>query len=76
MSLERSAVVILGGLAAFRPVSPIGKWVLCLLLLRDSETAVRDSSDVCICYVKLMGCLNSGSGESTGGGSLFDEEKV
>ena len=32
-TLKRFAVIVLGGLAAFRPVPSVGEWVLCLLLL-------------------------------------------
>ena len=47
-TLKRSAVVVLGGLVAFRPVPSIGEWIFCLLLLRDSEAAIRDGSDVVV----------------------------
>ena len=50
LNSEGLSVIVLGGLVAFRPVPSVGKWVLCLFLLRDGdrllfeETGVRDRS--------------------------------
>ena len=76
MSLEGSAVEILSGLAAFRPVPSVGEWVLCLLLLWDGESGVGDGGKMCVCYVESVGGLDGGGSELVGGGSLFDEEKI
>ena len=76
LSLEGSAIVVLGGLAVFRPVPSVSKWVLCLLLLRDGNSGVGDSSKMCICYTELVGGLDGGGGESSGGGGFLDEQKV
>ena len=76
LSLEGSAIVVLGGLAAFRPVPLIGEWVLCLLLLRGGKSSVRDGSEMCVCYIKCVGGLYSGGGESSSSSSLLDEQEV
>ena len=60
----------------FRPAPSIGEWVFCLLLLQGSNSGVRNSGEVCVCYVKSVGGLDSGSGESSSGGSFLDEEEV
>ena len=76
LSLEGFAIVVLGGLAAFRPVPSIGEWIFHLLLLWEGETAVGDGGDVVVCYVKLMGGLDSSGGKLMGGGCFLDEKKV
>ena len=70
------SVEVLGGLVAFRPIPSIGKWVFCLLLLRDGESDVRVCGDVCVGYFKLMIGLGGGGSEAAGGGSFLDEEEV
>ena len=75
-SLERSSVVVLGGLVAFRPVPSVGEWVFCLLLLRDSSAGVCDGSEMGVCCFEPMGCLNCSGSEVAGGSSFLDEEEV
>ena len=66
----------MGGLVAFRPVPLIGEWVLCLLLLWDSEGDVRVCSDVCVSDLESMIGLNCSSSETAGSGGFLDEEEV
>ena len=77
--LQRSSVVVLGGLVAFRPVPSVGEWVFCLLLLRDGdglfdETSVRDRGYACVCYFEVVGSLYCDSGEAASGSGSPDEE--
>ena len=72
-NLKRSAVEVLGGLAAFRPVPSVHKWVLCLLLLQDGDSSVGDGSKVCVCYIKSVGSLDGGGGELSGSGGFLDK---
>ena len=76
MSLEGSAVEVLSGLAAFRPVPSVGEWVLCLLLLWDSDTSVGDGGEMCVCYIEFVGGLDGSSSESSGGGGFLDKQEV
>ena len=75
-TLKGSAVVVLGGLAVFRPVPSIGKWVLCLLLLGNGDAGVGDGSKMSVCYVEPVGGLDCGGSEAACGGGFLDEEKV
>ena len=75
-NLKRSAVEVLGGLAAFRPVPSVGEWVFCLLLLWDGETDVGVSSNVSVGYFELMIGLDCSGSEATGGGGFLDKEEV
>ena len=76
LSLEGSAVVILGGLAAFRPIPLVCKWVFCLLLLWDRDSSVCDGGKMCVCYIKFVGGLDGGGGKSSSGGSFLDKQEV
>ena len=84
MNLEGSSVIVLGGLAAFRPVPSVGKWVFCLLLLRDGEgllllfgdASIRDRCEVSVCYFESVSSLDSGGGEAASSGGSLDEEEV
>ena len=40
LNSKGSSIIVLGGLAVFRPVPSVGKWVLCLLLLRNGDAGV------------------------------------
>ena len=76
MSLEGSAVEILSGLAAFRPVPSVGEWVLCLLLLRDGESDVRVCGDMCVSNFKSVVGLDCSSSEAAGSGGFLDKKEV
>ena len=75
-SLEGLTVEVLGGLVSFRPVPSIGEWVLCLLLLRDSDAGVGDGSKVGVCCFKPVSGLYSGGGEAASSCSFLNEEEV
>ena len=83
-TLKRSSVEVLGGLVAFRPVPLIGKWVLCLLLLRDGDglsslfgdTSVSNGGEMSVCYFEFVSSLDSGGGEAASGGGFLDEEEI
>ena len=66
----------MGGLATFRPVPLVGKWVFCLLLLWGGESSVGDSGKMCIHYIQSVSGLNGSGGESAGGGCFLDEEEI
>ena len=76
LNLKGSSVIILGGLAAFRPVPSVSERVLCLLLLWDSDAGIGDSGEVCVRYVEPMSSLDCGSSEVASGGGFLDEEEV
>ena len=82
LNLEGLPVKVLGGLVASRPVPSIGEWVLCLLLLWDGDglsfgdTSVGVGCEVCVCHFESVSSLDSSCGETAGGGSFLDEEKV
>ena len=76
LNSEGSTVKVLGGLVAFRPVPSVGEWVFCLLLLRDGETDVRVSGDVCVGYFDSVVGLSGNGSEVAGGGGFLDEEEI
>ena len=76
LTLEGSAVEVLGGLAAFRPVPLVDKLVFCLLLLWGGESSVGDSGKMCVRYIQSVSGLNGSGGELASGGCFLDEEEI
>ena len=76
LNSEGLSLIVLSGLAAFRPVPSVGEWVFCLLLLWDGETDVRVSGNVCVGYFKLVVGLDGSGSKMAGSGGFLGEEEV